>query len=109
MSGFIVTLIIGVVLIILGISHTKGNISSLHSYHTKRVSEEDKIPFGKKIGLGTVIIGCDVIIYSIFSIVTLITNQQVYTTIGNVVLILGLVIGFIFIFYALFKYNKGIF
>lgn len=109
MFGFIVTLIIGAVLVVLGISHTKGNISSLHSYHTKRIKEEDKLPFGKKIGLGTIIIGCDLIAYSILSIVMLITNQIIYTTIGNIILVLGLLVGFSFIFYALFKYNKGIF
>lgn len=109
MAPFIVSAIIGLILIFLGISNTQGKLSSLHSYHTKRVSEQDRIPFGKKIGLGTIIIGCDLVAYSLLSIITLITNQQVYTTIGNVVLALGIVVGFIFIFYALFKYNKGIF
>lgn len=51
MPAFIVTFIIGVVCIILGISNMRGNISSLHSYHRHRVSEEDRIPFGKKGGL----------------------------------------------------------
>ena len=109
MFGFIVTLIVGIVLVFLGISNTKGNISSLHSYHTKRVKDEDRLPFGKKVGIGVIIIGCDIIVYSLLSIITLITNQPLYTTIGNVILVLGLAVGFVFIFYALFKYNKGIF
>ena len=33
----IVTAIIGIVCIIIGISHRKGNISLLHSYHRNRV------------------------------------------------------------------------
>ena len=32
---------IGIVCILLGISHRKGNLSALHSYHRKRVKEED--------------------------------------------------------------------
>jgi hypothetical protein len=57
MPAFVVTALVGIVCIVLGISNMKGNISSLHSYHRSRVSEEDRIPFGKKVGLGTIIIG----------------------------------------------------
>ena len=57
MAGNIVTFLVGVVCIVLGISNMRGNISSLHSYHRSRVSEEDRIPFGKQVGLGTIIVG----------------------------------------------------
>ena len=50
MPAFIVTALVGVVCIVLGISNMKGNISSLHSYHRNRVSEEDRIPFCKNSG-----------------------------------------------------------
>ena len=87
----------------------KGNITSLHSYHRKRVTEEDRIPFGKKVGLGTIIIGCGVIILSIMSMVTYFTNINAFTTIGYVFLILSIVVGLAISFYAMIKYNKGIF
>jgi hypothetical protein len=45
MAGNIVTFLVGVVCIVLGISNMRGNISSLHSYHRSRVSEEDRSPF----------------------------------------------------------------
>ena len=61
MPAFIVSALVGIVCIVLGVSNMKGNISSLHSYHRNRVSEEDRIPFGKKVGLGTIIIGVGII------------------------------------------------
>ena len=109
MEGNIVAFLIGVVCIVLGISNIRGNISSLHSYHRHRVSEEDRIPFGKQVGWGTIVIGIGIIIFSIFSTVTLYTNIEIFTLIGTAVLMIGLVVGLIMSFKAMMKYNKGIF
>ena len=102
MKEFIMQIIIGLILIIIGIFNMKGNISLLHSYHRKKVKKEDIIPFGKKIGIGSIIIGITIIIAGSLTILN-------YTTISNIILIIGLIIGLIIIFYAMFKYNKGIF
>ena len=102
MGEFIIQIIIGLIIIIIGILNMKGNISLLHSYHRKRVKKEDIIPFGKKVGIGSIIIGITIILAGIFTILN-------YTNISNIILGIGLVIGFIIIFYAIFKYNKGIF
>ena len=102
MGEFITEIIIGLVLIIAGIFNVKGNISLLHSYHRKRVKKEDIIPFGKKVGIGSIIIGITIILAGVFTILN-------YTHISNVILVIGFVTGFIMIFYAMFKYNKGIF
>ncbi len=102
MGEFITQIIIGLVLIVVGIFNMKGNISSLHSYHRKRIKEEDIKPFGKKVGIGSIIIGITIILSGLFTIFN-------YADISNVILIIGLVTGCIIIFYALFKYNKGIF
>jgi len=102
MEEFMIQIIIGLVLIIIGIFNMKGNISMLHSYHRKRVKKEDVIPFGKKVGIGSIIIGITIIFTRIFTILN-------YTNISNVILVIGLVTGLIIIFYAMFKYNKGIF
>jgi len=102
MGEFIIEIIIGLVLIIIGIFNMKGNLSLLHSYHIKRVKKEDKILFGKKVGIGSIIIGITIILAGIFTILN-------YTNIANIILAIGLITGFILIFYALFKYNKGIF
>ena len=77
MGEFIIQIIIGLIIIIIGLLNMKGNISLLHSYHRKRVKKEDIIPFGKKVGIGSIII--------------------------------GITMGITVIFYAMFKYNKGIF
>ena len=101
MVDMITKIIAGVVIIVLGILNMKGNVSLLHSYHRKRVREEDILPFGKTVGLGTIIIGSMVLITGIV--------EMFYADIANLVLIAGFVPGFLIIFYALFKYNKGIF
>ena len=108
MPAFIVTTLVGVVCIVLGISNMKGNISSLHSYHRSRVSEEDRIPFGRMVGLGTFIIGAAIIVFSGFSAVTLYTDNEVFTLIGTGILIAGIIVGLVISFKAMIKYNKGI-
>ena len=109
MESNIVTFLVGIVCIGIGISNMRGNISSLHSYHRHRVSEEDRIPFGKQVGLGTMIVGIGIIIFSILSTVTLYTEHDIFVLIGTAVLIVGIVVGLIISFKAMIKYNKGIF
>lgn len=101
--------IIGLILIIIGISNTRGNISTIHSYHRKRVSEEDRLPFGRLAGAGTITIGTSIIAMGGLSFAAEYLNNGIYTTIGYAVLIAGLVIGLGLSFYAMIKYNKGIF
>ena len=109
MAGFLVSALVGIVCIAIGISNRRGNISSLHSYHTKRVSEEDRIPFGKQVGLGNILIGIAVVIYSTLSAVAVYTGAAVWGAVGTAVMVAGLVIGIAITFHAMFKYNKGIF
>ena len=105
----LVTTLIGIICILLGISHRKGNISTLHSYHRKRVSEEDRIPFGKVVGLGTIIIGISMIVMSAFNFAAEQLQNELYSTIGGVLFAVGFVVGIGISFYGMFKYNKGIF
>ena len=109
MAGNIVTFLVGVVCIVLGISNMRGNISSLHSYHRSRVSEEDRIPFGKQVGLGTIIVGIGIIVFSVLSSVTLYTENDIFILVGTAVLIIGIILGLVICFRAMIKYNKGIF
>ena len=106
MPAFIVTALVGVVCIVLGISNMKGNISSLHAYHRNRVSEEDRIPFGKKVGLGTIIIGVAVIVFSGLCRNT-VTDNEIFTLIGTGILIAGIVVGRIISFKAMIKYASS--
>lgn len=109
MPAFIISFIVGIICVILGISNMRGNISSLHSYHRHRVSEEDRIPFGKRVGLGTIIIGGGVMAFSGVSVVGLYTDNEIFTLIGTGVMIASLVAGLCISFAAMIKYNKGIF
>ena len=109
MLEIISSLILGILFIIIGVLNRKGNISSLHSYHRKRVKKEDVIPFGRLVGLGIIIIGFSLIVVSILTLITILTNNSLFDHIGNTLLGVGLVIGLILSFYAIIKYNKGVF
>ena len=109
MEGDIVAFLVGVVCIVLGISNMRGNISSLHSYHRHRVSEEDRIPFGKQVGLGTIIIGIGIMVFGVLSSVTRYTENDIFVLIGTALLIIGIILGLVISFRAMHKYNKGIF
>ena len=109
MEGYVVAFIIGIVCVVLGVFNMRGHISSLHSYHRHRVSEKDRIPFGKKVGLGTIICGCAIMQFSILSTINLYIQNQILNIVGTVLLIAGLVAGIGLSLYAMIKYNKGIF
>ena len=109
MDNFFVPGILGVILIVLGIMNMKGNISSLHWYHRQRVTEEDIKPFGKLVGLGTLIIGIALVISGILFWISEVTATELWLIIGCVITVVGIVVGLVLSFYAMIKYNKGIF
>lgn len=109
MPGFIVTFAVGVICILLGIRNMKGDISSLHSYHTHRVSEADRLPFGRKVGLGTILCGAGIMLFGIFSGAAMLAETQVLLWIGMAFLFAGLGAGMGIALCAMVKYNGGIF
>ena len=109
MGAAITMMVVGIIVCILGVVNMTGNISSLHSYHTKRVSEENRKPFGKLVGLGTLIIGVALIIYGVLHLIFELTGMETLVVIGTAELIVGIVVGMAFSFYAMKKYNGGIF
>ena len=109
MTEFLTTAAIGLLVSILGIVNMTGNISTLHSYHRKRVSEENRKPFGRLVGLGTLIIGISLIIFSVMQLASEKTEAELYTIIGTALLILGVAVGAILSVYAIKKYNGSIF
>ncbi len=109
MAELIITAAVVIACIVIGISNMRGNISSLHSYHTARVSEEDKIPFGKKVGLGTIIIGVGLMAFGGLTFAAGQTGEDAFALIGTAVLIVGLIVGAVISLGAIKKYNKGIF
>ena len=109
MECFITTAIVGVILCVLGCTNMKGNISSLHWYHRQRVTEENRKPFGKLVGFGTLIIGLAMIVFGILFLIFEKTQLDALVIIGVVELITSIIAGIIISFYAMKKYNGGIF
>lgn len=109
MDNVIGLIIVGILISMLGISNMKGNISSIHWYHRKRITEENRLPFGRMIGLGTLICGVSIMIFGCLSFATVKTQIDMFTIIGTVVVVIGLIIGLALSLFAMIKYNKGIF
>lgn len=109
MIGYILSALIGVVCIVLGISNMNGNISSIHSYHRQRVSEENILPFGRLVGLGTIIVGAGIIFFSIMSTISELVTTPILSIIGIAVMFIGIFVGLGVSIYAMKKYNGGVF
>ena len=109
MATFITVLGLGILISILGIINMTGNISSLHWYHRQRVTEENRKPFGKLVGLGTLIIGLSMIVFGILFLIFEQTQLQAFVVIGVIELIVSIIVGMFVSFYSMKKYNGGIF
>lgn len=109
MISLIITAGVGVLISVLGIINMTGNISSLHWYHRQRVSEADRKPFGRIVGLGTLIMGIAIVVFGILMFIYEKTQTGICTVIGASELIVGIVLGLVLSVYAMIKYNKGIF
>ncbi len=109
MGAFITIASFALIIIIIGVINMTGNISSLHWYHRQRVSEEDKLPYGRLVGLGTVIIGLSCVIFGATLLMYEKSGLDLWALIGTISLIIGIAAGIAISFYAMIKYNKGIF
>ena len=109
MTSSFVPILLGIVLCLLGTSNRKGNIGSLHWYHRHRVTEENILPFGRLVGWGTICCGGSIIVYGGLTIAAEAAEMPVLTLVGSGLLLVGLAVGLFLSFYAMIKYNKGIF
>ena len=109
MAVFITMLSLGVLIAVLGIINMTGNISSLHAYHRRRVTEENRKPFGKLVGLGTLLVGVAITAFGALFFAFEQTQLEFLVIIGVIALIVGIIAGMAVSFYAMIKYNKGIF
>ena len=93
---------LGIILIILGIINRKGNISTIHWYNRRKVSEADRPAYGKWMGLGTILCGAGLMAGGIF---------QYFAPEGiwSIPVVVGLVIGLGLMLYAQLKFNHGLF
>lgn len=109
MDSFILPLLLGIFCIVLGAYNMKGHINSIHWYHRQRVSEKDRLPFGKRVGLGTIIIGAAVVVFSVLSTISMHTQIALWAQLGEIIALAGVIIGLIISLHAIAKYNRGIF
>ncbi|MBO7303357.1 MAG: hypothetical protein J6U68_04140 [Clostridia bacterium] len=109
MVAMIVTIALGVLLCVIGGINMTGNISSVHSYHRKRVREEDKKKFGLLVGIGTIVIGLGIAAFGILYYIYERTDVRACVNAGTAAIIGSCVVGLFFSFFAMIKYNKGIF
>ena len=94
-------LILGLLLSALGIVNILGNISTIHSYHRRRVREEDIPKYGRAVGTGTLVIGV--------SLAAAFLAELRWAGVTDRIVLPALAVGLGFLLYAQFKYNKGIF
>ena len=105
----IIAILLGVVCIVIGILNVLGNVSMLHAYHRKRVSAEDLPAFARLIGIGTILCGVGILMMGILTTLANALDAPIYETVGSGVLIAMLVVGLGISFFAMKKYNKGVF
>ena len=109
MVAIIGTVAIGLVAVVIGIINMTGNISTLHRYHRNRVSEADRKPFGRLVGIGTIIMGVSIIAFSGFQYAFEKTQREAFTLIGTALMLVGIAVGLTISVIAMTKYNKGVF
>ena len=54
--------LMGLLIAAMGLTNWKGNLSTLHWYHRHRVTEENRMVFGRLVGAGTMLIGAALIL-----------------------------------------------
>ena len=109
MVAFVTLLILGLVMVAIGAVNMTGNISSIHAYHRHRVTEANRKPFGRRVGLGTVICGVAVATFGTLFFIYEKTGNELLVWIGTGLLLLGLAVGLVISLRAIMKYNGGIF
>ncbi|MBO5092398.1 MAG: hypothetical protein J6C61_07955, partial [Clostridia bacterium] len=87
--GTVISVLCGIACIVFGIIHTTGNINSLHSYHRDNVKEEDKKPFGRRVGAGTITIGASLVIYGVLMLLSELLAVPVLTTVALIIMLVG--------------------
>lgn len=103
MEEFVVTIIAGVILLVLGWQIWKNEkITLIHSYHYKNVRDENKKAYTTEIGMAAIIIAIGIILTGIVDY----TTQSVY---GWYVFLFSFAVGVILIIHTQIKYNGGIF
>ncbi len=99
----IITAAVGVLLIVMSyFIGIRKSVRLVHSYHYKRVSQNDIPSFCKGVGSGNLIVGIGLVIFPIM-------NFFIGEVIGLCVTGIMIVIGIIIAISTIIKYNNGLF
>lgn len=96
----IILFLTSILLVVIGVSIYKGNTELIHSYHQENVT--DKVGYGKAMGKSLIVLSLPLIVSGVIALFT-------ETSIPVIILIVGMVSGFIPIFKTQQKYNGGMF
>lgn len=99
---YLLLLMVGIALILTSIPNLKGNISTVHRYNRRRVSEADAPRYGRAMGLGTLIMGVSAALTAILQLIF--DWEPIFNLLAA-----GVAVGLAIMLYAQFKYNKGLF
>lgn len=97
----VVILVLGVILLVLSVVNFRGDISTIHWYHRRKVTTENAPKYGRVMGIGTGIVG-------LCAIVTAALEAAMSRNL-DAVIICGCVAGIGVMLYAQIKYNHGLF
>ncbi len=102
MLEIITKILLSICLIVIGIFNYKGNINSIHWYQRTKITEKTRIPYGKTMGTGSILIGVGLLVPAVLN--------EIFKNINfDFITIITLIIGIIILIYGQIKYNKGIF
>ncbi|MBQ3136307.1 MAG: helix-turn-helix transcriptional regulator [Clostridia bacterium] len=100
----IISAVVGIVLLIVGILIRKGNVSLLHSYHYKNVTDMDA--YAKELGSAVMFICIPAFINGFM---TLFVHIKIVSVISSVLFFTGMIICVIHIFKVQTKHNGSLF
>lgn len=100
----VISAIVGIVLLIVGILIRKGNVSILHSYHYKNVTDIDA--YSKEMGSAVMFMSIPACINGFM---TLFAHIKIVSVISAVLLFAGMIICVIHIFKVQTKHNGSLF
>lgn len=109
MQNSIAIFVLGLICVLIGFLNVKGYITALGSNHVKHLSDGDKSAYGKTVGLGTIICGGVLVVYSALSALSKFTGFGFFTSIGKWIVVAGIIIGLLMAIYATLKYKEGLF
>lgn len=95
-------IILGSIFMFLGIINYNGNISTIHWYNRRNISNHNIKNYGKLMGIGTIVMGIGMTITGILQLFY--SSEEL-----NYIIIISIIIGIIIMIYSQIKYNKGIF